>query len=1105
MPLCQSSCRSLSGFFFGPDSLSRTFRLGVICLLVLGTCCLTTPVFAQSQASTGQIAGTVKDSAGAVIVGATIKAANTATGFTQTVTSGENGYYRIVLLPPGKYAVAIAQQGFAEAKAAVDVGVGRTTDLNVALNVGGRKEEVTVTAEMIEAQRHEEAAYVGATVVQNLPLNGRRFQDIVLTTPTAAIDPTRGGITLAGQKMVNTGSINVDGTDYGQLFFGGIKGGERAGFAPTIPLDSIQEFQIVRAGYTAEFGRSTGGTITAITKSGTNAVHGAAQYVIRPSGAGRSNDYFDAVRDSLPASCTTCVVNPNPTLHQWGGSIGGPVKKDKLFFFGSYDQQRQRLPHQIYFGNTRLITPSAATQEGFDLYNSFEEPFTQTNDAYLFLLKADYQLSNRHRLSIRYNHSNYEGQNANSVGTSLAPVLNSALSNNGTELDKTRTVAGTLASYFSHFANELRFQYARETRPRINNSDSPTVSLGSVGYFGSVSYLPTTEYDYRMQVADSITWIKGTHSYKFGGEVNHLYANQLFGFNQFGQYGYSGGSTASGVANTFAIVSNVVSDANTCGGNVCNPSGHRFDNSNAYYDKQVGNLFAAYSGDQIALFVQDSWRVRPTFTLNYGLRWEGELNPTPPSGSDTNSAAALVNGFVFPNGRTVNPTVTNNQLNQFAPRLGFAWNPKGDNKTVIRGFGGIYYAATPLLLYSNTMGDYRQPPANVSVVLPIPLPAGLVVTGPGGACPAPCNTVWKQLNYLAGVNLDNSPLSGLPVLSSDQINQIAQSIATATGTSPNPLAGANLITTANNFKNARSYQAGFGIERELSQGWTVALEGTWIKTVHVQRDLDLNLPNAVTVDAAGRPVYGLSTGTTRPIPTLGQVIIRDATAKGLYRGLTLRTTVNRKWGQINAYYTLSEDLTDDDNERDASGFRSMDNRNFAPDYGFSDQDRRHQFVAQPVFFLPWGMEISNAFRFLSGTPFNVTAGSDYNQDKANNDRPYSAVGVPFRRNAFRNRSQSYVDLRVQKSIKLTESKQIKLSAEMFNLFNSMNLQYASTQTNFCSKAVVTCGVPEFEGATGGWTANNLFMQLRNPTTGAILTTNTAGTPFEAQFTFKFIF
>ncbi|MGZ4815560.1 MAG: outer membrane beta-barrel protein, partial [Terriglobales bacterium] len=486
----------------------------------------TSSLFAQSQASTGQLAGVVKDSGGAVVPGATLKLSNSANGFSQTVTTNNDGLFRAVLLPAGNYAVEINKEGFSTSRAQVEIGVGRTSELNAVLTVGGRKEEVEVTAESIEVSRHEATAFVDSTIVANIPLNGARFQDIVTTTPTASIDPSRGGITMAGQRMVNTGNIQVDGADYGQLFFGGIKGGERAGFAPTIPLDSIQEFQIVRAGSTAEFGRSTGGVITAVTKSGTNQVHGTASYRIRPSGAGAGNEYYDTVATSLADSgCTTCIVNPNPTLHQWGGSVGGPVKKDKLFFFGSYDQQRQRIPHQVFFPNIATFTPTATQQEAYDYYKSLEQPFEQTNDAYLFLIKGDYQISQRNRLNVRYNHSNYEGKNANSVGTSVAPTVNSALSNNGTEIDKTRTLVGALNTYFSHFANEFRGQYTKEYRPRVANAQAPTVGNSGVGFYGTVSYLgQNEEHDYRVQLLDNVTYTTGTHTLKFGYEFNHIFA-----------------------------------------------------------------------------------------------------------------------------------------------------------------------------------------------------------------------------------------------------------------------------------------------------------------------------------------------------------------------------------------------------------------------------------------------------------------------------------------------------------------------------------------------------------------------------------------------------
>jgi carboxypeptidase family protein len=1111
-----------------------SLQVSLACLLLLTcTTLISTPAFAQSQASTGQIAGVVKDTQGAVVGGATVQAINLATDMKASMVTGSDGLYRLVLLPAGKYKITATAQGFGESVGEVSVGVGRTIELNFTMAVGAHKEEITVRPEMIETTRNEEAAFVDSTVVGNIPLNGRRFLDITSTTPTGAVDPQRGGITLTGQRMVNTGSINLDGTDYGQLFFGGIRGGERAQFAPTIPLDSVQEFQVIRAGYTAEFGHSTGGVITAVTKSGTNAFHGSGYYSIRPDSTALSNEFYDTIQSQRRAQgCTTCVVNPNPTLQQWGGTFGGPIKKDKLFFFGAYDQQRQRLPHVVFFpnlvtGGTTLPAVTPAVQEAYDAfvggtyvsptagtinYPNLQQPFTQTNDAWMFLAKADYQLSNRSRLSMKYTHSNYQGIDANSVGTSLLPNVSAALSNNGTELDSTRNVAGNLNTYFSgHLVNEFRGEYARETRPRLANAESPTFSNSGVGSFGTVSFLPTIEYDYRIQFTDSLTMITGSHTFKYGAEYSHLYANQFFGFNQFGAYSFSS-------TNTIAVLTGMGTVATP----TLNPLGNRFDVNNstnqARYNLQVGNLFVDYPAEQVAAFIQDSWRLKPNFTVNYGLRWEAAFNPTSESAGTPNSMVGLVQGFNFPDGRTLNPTQVPNQLHQFAPRLGFAWDPKGDGKTVFRAFSGIYFAATPQILYSNTVGDYRNPPANLSVQLPISNPTAVAVPG----CPAPCNTVYDQFR-IVGINLNTYPLNALPTLTPSQITTIANAVLTAEGKPFNQFSGAAPITTANNYHNPRSYQVGFGAERQLAQGWTVGLEGIWIKTVFLERDLDLNLPASPTANCpvvgascidpnSGRPLYGVSTNTVaRPILSLGQVIVRDSTAKALYRGATLRTSVNRKWGQINAYYTLSENLTDDDNERTASGAFYQDPYNFAPDYSYSNLNVKHQFVAQPVFFLPKGVELSSAIRLLSGTPLSAIMTNDTNQDGTSNDRPYLAVGEPFKRNSLHNRALTFIDFRAQKSIPIKESKQIRLSAELFNLFNFMNLQYstASPIANLCTTTVVTCGIPAFQGAAAnGWTLNPTFLQLRNPTTGLLNTSNspaTGATPFEAQFSARFIF
>jgi len=547
--------------------------------------------------------------------------------------------------------------------------------------------------------------------------------------------------------------------------------------------------------------------------------------------------------------------------------------------------------------------------------------------------------------------------------------------------------------------------------------------------------------------------------------------------------------------------------------------GTRWDDTLALYSHQLGNLAATLIGEQFGGFAQDSWKLRPDLTLNYGLRWEGALNPTPVA---NNAMVPQVNGFSFPNGVSENPAKIPNQMSQFAPRVGFAWSPGG--KTVIRGFGGIYFAATPMLLYAASVNNFREPPGDLSIQLPLRVPAGVVVPG----CPAPCNTVYKQL-LIAGVDLRKFTLDKLPNPTIDQMKQIAGAILTAQGLPFNPFNGAQPIFTDNRFSNPRSYQAGGGVEREMAKGWTVGVDGTWIKTVHLQRDRDLNTPLSLCTDLAGRPLYrltgaapagsncpaNLQTGSQllpRPIPTLGAVVIRQASAKSLYRAATLRTSLQRRWGQLNAYYTLSENLDDDYQERSASGVQYLDAYNLIPDYYFSDLDRKHQFVAQPVFFLPLGIELSSALRVVSGAPLDARTGSDLNQDRTNNDRPFAAAGVAFKRNAFRNLGLTNVDLRVQKGFHLSEAKQIKVSAEMFNLFNLMNLTYSGpTVTNFCSSAVSTCGIPSFQGVgtvNNGWTPNVNFRQLRDQrpaTLGQLLTNNSAGAPFEAQFSVRFIF
>ena len=1123
--------------------MSKLIRFGSLILMFLA---LSVVGFGQSQAGSGQIGGQVTDSNGAAVPNASVKVTNKDTGLERSVTTSEDGLYSVVLLPPGSYTVSAESTGFAAATIEdVVVNVGRTADVNITLGASGVQETVLVTADAIQITRNESDAVLNETAITPLPINGRRFQDFVTLTPTAQVDPQRGQISLSGQKGIN-GNINVDGVDYNQPFFGGIRGGERANLAFTIPQEAIREFQVVASGYSAEFGRSTGGIVNAVTKSGDNNFSGTAFYLLRPASLARGNEFTEALQEQrLTAAGVDATLAP--TQHQFGGSIGGPIKKDKLFFFGAYEQQIFNAPRQIVFGIPSnfpgSITLTPGQQEVLDFYRSEQTSYELTNDAFAGLGRVDWNINNENRLNVRFSASKNEALNAVSRGeTSLDPTTTQALSTNGTEENKTRILVGQLVSNFtSNTVNELRFQFAREDRPRFSNSELPQI-LTSFATFGATAFLPTTQYDTRYQVADSLTYIKGNHNFKFGGEYSRLFASQVFGFNQFGQYVLNQGSTPANIASTLAGLSNVRS------GNFLGRFDLAVGTGTLRYLKQIGNLQADFKVQELAFFGQDAWRITPKLSINYGLRLEQQFNPTPET-SNT-QIVNVVRNTIFPiRGTGYDPSDIPDSGWQWGPRVGFAYDPEGQGKMVIRGFAGYYYARTPLIVLADSTNNYRIPPANVSTQLPfsgftqanfntfLASAAGQqyrTITGCNPATvplPQSCvpNTLYRQF-AIAGINLNNSPLDNLPILSTEQI----AGISGALGLNPNPFVGAQVTGHAEDFKNPRSFQFGFAVEREIARNLVVGIDYAQVKTDYIQRNRDLNLPGPLTAEqyisflqanntvanfntlvtngtigqirqaqrtyiAINTPAgltFPTGTVSTRQRPTqalqgfaLGAVQVRESTAKSLYRGLTFRTRLNSKRVQLNAYYTWSRLLGDDDNERDAGGVAFADPYDLSREYYRSRLDREHQFVANPIFFLPYGFEVSSAIRLRSGNPINPTSGADLNGDGVNNDRPLQVPGLVYQRNFFRNRGIYDVDMRVQKGFNFDERKRLILTAEFFNVLNRSNIIFPTPNTatssgaagQFCSGASQLCGL---QGVT-----NSAFLQVRD-SAGNILVNNT---------------
>lgn len=1089
-----------------------TNTVACCCLALLTFALLPPRLAAQAQGGTGQIVGTVYDASHLPVAEASVTLTGKETGFRREEKTDQEGGYRFALLPVGNYTLTFNHPGMQTYKVDAEVTVGVALTVNAYLQVGAVTQTVEVTAtNLIESTTPSPDALLGVRAIEELPINGRRFQDFVTLTPTVQIEPQRNGISFAGQRGIN-GNVTIDGADYNEPFFGGIRGGERSNNAFTIPQEAISQFQVLASGYSVEFGRSTGGLLNATTKSGANDLHGSAFFFARNQSLA-TRDVFDR--------------NAITSLYQEGGSLGGRMVRDKAFFFLAFEDQKNDNPrvvvfHQLDTTNSSVTYPLLSTQlEAACFYRNVagcpsgttgqDGPFTQTNDALTGFARTDFQLNQNQRVAVSYHYSKNTGLNAVSTGDAISPETSRAQSNNGTEGDRTNSIVGQWTAIWSpSLIQETRGQYSLENRPRLSNSALTGIS-DKIGTTGARNFLPTTLDDWRAQISSNATWSVRTHAFKLGGEYNFLHANQFFQFNQFGVFNIN--NPPSGATQVNQILQ-LMSDNHLTGGN------NRFDSPLVTYSVNIGNGLLNADMKQLAFFLQDTWRITPRVTLTAGFRWEGYINPQP----DVSNATLYnqVKNFNFPLGLTVDPAKIPNNYDQYMPRLGLAWDPRGDAKTVIRANVGLFYAPTPLIVLAAPLNNFRAIPGDLSVQLPLSeasLPIG-----------APCKsnaTIYCQLN-LIGVDLNTFPLTGLPKVTPSQITAIATALGLP---NPNPFQGSAPIAMANNYKSPRAWQWSVGVERELSRGWSFGADFSYVNTVHLERDRNLNLPAPVLcgtspsvppckagapgVDLSLRPCFGISGRAafctqSRPIPTLGDITIRATDARSRYNGFTLRSNYRHKRLQLQAFYTLSYNYSDDDNERLASGFDHDNEFNLAPEYYFSRLDARHLFQYNTIVDLWGGFTVSSLARFRSSRPMEALVGSDLNGDNNSfGDRAFVAPGVSFKRNSFRDRRIYNVDLRVAKDFRITERKRLKVTADFFNLFNFADVVYISgTPTPFNPLDVYGAGV---NAAGAVVPANTSFRQLTDPAfctatnKGCYNTNVTPGSPFTAQLGLRFDF
>ncbi len=1013
-------------------------------------------LWAQVSANKGQVSGVVFDQNEAVIQNAKIQIRNAATGAQRETNSDSSGRYQFLAVDPGAYTVTVEAPGFANAVfERVIVNVGSSVSLPVTMQVGATVTTVEVGATLVSLDLPAPAQTVNETAIRDLPINGRRFQDFAALSPGVLLDPERGAVSFLGQRAINS-NIMIDGTDYNNPFFGGIRGGERSNFIFTVPQSSIQEFQTVTAGYAAEYGRSTGGVLNTITKSGGNDYHG---------------DAFYQVRHKEMSALTPFKTQNLETLQQFGGSLGGPIQRDRLFWFAAVERQQVKFPRSTLFATLANVTPNENTREAFDLFKSFEGPLPGTNNGTTAMGRMDYQMTNGSRLTFRYNWSDATAENAVTTGTALPVLLNEARSNQGVEKNGTHSGVMQWTQILSpKLVNDLRFSGTHERRPRESNSSLPTVNVRAIGLYGARSFLPTIQDDTRYQINNGTSFTSGAHTFKFGGDYNYLRTFQTFGFNQFGAY-------------TINITDiNQLLEIMSVGG----PTPNRFDHPQVQYARQIGNLLAAFNMHQIAFYVQDAWKVNRKFTLNLGFRWEGQVNPKPEA--TNTSLVNLVQSVTFPNGYRLDPTTIQNALNQWMPRAGFSYTPFNSNRTVIRGHAGMFYASTPMLLFAGAINNFRAVPGDVSLNLP-----------------RSGSTIYRD--FLAvGIDLNRFRLDNLPILT---IQQMQQAVAGG-GAAVDPFRGARLTGMAPDFVNPRSWQTGIGFDHELASRLVVGAQFNYVNTVNLQRNLDVNLPlpRVNPADRAQRPNFG-QVGTfriPRPIPTLDRITLRASSARSMYRGGTFQAQYRGKKFQAGAFYTLSEMFSDDDNERTATSLFYQNPYNFRDEYSYGRLDARHQFTSNAVYQLPWGLSVSGIFRANSGRPIDASAGADLNGDGnlgspsfalGASDRPYSAPGVSFPRNAFRNRGFKVVDMRVLKAFRFNERSRLEFSAEMFNLFNFDNIAFDGNALNYG---------PGIDAVTGVvLPARDTFMRLKLADGSYDRVNIQQGSPFQAQFGLRFFF
>jgi hypothetical protein len=992
---------------------------------------LTCTAIAQVSGS-GTITGTITDPSGAAVPGASITIRNVDTGIERKLESNDAGNYVAAFLQPGHYEVQATKSGFTGVlRKDLVLQVGQTLALDLGLTVKATQETVTVTGEaaVVDPEKTEMSQVVSQAAVNNLPVSGRRWDTFVLLTPNVTTDGTSGLVSYRGISGLYN-SNTVDGANNNQALFSEARGRAVSG-AYVYSLDSIREYQVTASNYSAELGQAAGGVVNAVTKSGANAFHGDMFYYLRyPT--------WNAL-DPFPKS----QGNYNQPIHQWqqfGTSVGGPIVKDKLFFFVTYDGSRKVNPvsytSSTYNSTVHALTcPTQVTATQCASANAFLSglvgTYPRATNQDVGFGKLDYQITPRNHVGTSFDFMNYRAPNAYSTSPSYN---NSSLQTNGSYVYHERIFVANLDSSISNsMVNNLRFQWGRDLEVAGSNAPAPYISIANVMTYGENYALPRTAEpdEHRTQIADTLSKVYGRHTFKMGFDLNIIHEVMINLYNGTGQYSYNTGNVQSSFNNWVLDAYGI----NTGDG----LTGRHFSTFVQVNDPVTHVGKDDFYNTDFAGFFEDSWKANSKLTLNMGLRYDVSVIPQPPQ---PNTFTPLTTYYT---------STIHVPKDQFAPRLGVAWQVSPN--TVLRTGYGLFYAKTTNTTYYATRvenGVIQQTFNCTPTTCPSLAFPNVIWTPPGPPVAAPfAGALTPQVTTF------NPPAA----------------TQTTRGMSPD-------------WVNPRVHEGDVTVERQLPGGISGSVAYVVSRGLHLPIFQDANLAPSTTtksydiVNASGatQQTYTVPFYTNRIDTNTGEVFVGYSDVNSWYNSMVISVRRPMRHGlEFTANYTLSKAFDGGQVVGSSGTFNGtdypIDPYNRKAEYALSDLDQRHRFVANAV-WAPSFKDLSNkpARLFLDGwalsaivtmstgqpvTPYisgapspldgGVTGGVSY-------AGPTNGRAGWLSRNAFTMPGFHNVDLRLSRQFALSERVKLALMGEVFNVFNHTNVSSVNNTAFFYSAA-----------------------------------------------------